>query len=1124
MKKTRKLLIALLSFVLLVSMSLGLVACGPTISVELSESTLTLKERSNAYQLTAVVKENDVAVSNPALTWASSDSAVVTVDDGLVAVVGLGSADITVTYNGKSATCAVTVEASTFAISLDQTTLALKDRSNPVQLNATAVIDGATQSNPALVWASSNQEVVTVVDGLVTVVGLGSADVTCTFEGQTATCAVTVTETVFGIALDQTSLALKTISAPVTLVASATIDGDADANADIVWASSNEAVVTVENGVVTVVGAGDAVITATYQGKTAECAVNVVVPVYAIALDQASLALKDYSAPVTLVASATIDGEADADAEIVWTSSNEAVVTVENGVVTVVGLGDAVITATWMGKEASCAVNVSEPVYAVELQNTELALTTVETFGTIGFIRATRDGEAYSVEGASVVWSVADDSIAVVVNGGVGVRKVGETVVTCSYVAEDGTVIATGTCAIVVEAEWVTVSTGEEFVSLIQSKPCSYIKLAADIVINNEYIQENATAGYTGSTVLVYAGDASKIVTGIIDGQGYTVVINANTTGRPNGVLFGRLDGSIINTNFVIRTNNWGAGNTERMGALVGILEGSIEDCTLTLKSTVFGQTTWTLRFAFVCSMGENAVVRNVVINASESTSFLAGVAHENDIAAGKIYYSETSIVENFAIIREQAWTDGMVASVPVGMTVSGLYLFNSIDDMVNGAPAYAYDATAGAMVATTEVIDFAEVFGYELAPAIVTVRSGSYDASTGEAVYTDVDQKIFTVVMADETKAEGLVSAIFNMDTMEIVEEVVADANVGTVQIFLYIVDAEQNEVVSPLFNYIAEKDGIISISEDGTITVLGEGTVNVYVIYYGTVIATLKVTAIPKYVTVSTAQELYDAIQENKAIKLANDITIYNEAAAGLIEGATAVSGFKVYLADTFSGVIDGQGYTLTVNATENGRPWGGIFVNLNGTIKNLNVVSLRSDWGDGTNLKIGIVTNLNGTLENCSFTIRYHRFSSGQAWNIVWSFVENVGSSAVIKNCVFNATEGDGVSNILTNVASGATIENVAFVLLLRNYYSLVNNFNLGGGNYKNVYFFSTVPNLVNGAASSAVDNGAIVDVTEVIDLAAIFGANIVNNEVSLTIVQQEKVTDITINVPTFAPIAE
>lgn len=78
-------------------------------SVTLSLSVLTLKE-GESYTLTAVVLPENA--DDKTVVWTTSDSQVATVSNGVVKAVKAGMAVITATAGEKSATCTVTVEAS----------------------------------------------------------------------------------------------------------------------------------------------------------------------------------------------------------------------------------------------------------------------------------------------------------------------------------------------------------------------------------------------------------------------------------------------------------------------------------------------------------------------------------------------------------------------------------------------------------------------------------------------------------------------------------------------------------------------------------------------------------------------------------------------------------------------------------------------------------------------------------------------------------------------------------------------------------------------------------------------------------------------------------------------------
>lgn len=83
---------------------------------------------------------------------------------------------------------------------------------------------------------------------------------------------------------------------------------------------------------------------------------TVTMPVSGVALDKTSAELQ---VGKTLTLTATVTPDNATDKAVAWTSSNDAVATVDaNGVVTAKAEGTATITATASGKTATCTVTV----------------------------------------------------------------------------------------------------------------------------------------------------------------------------------------------------------------------------------------------------------------------------------------------------------------------------------------------------------------------------------------------------------------------------------------------------------------------------------------------------------------------------------------------------------------------------------------------------------------------------------------------------------------------------------------------------------------------------------------------------------------------------------------------
>ena len=219
---------------------------------------------------------------------------------------------------------------------------------------------------------SSNTAVATVDEtGKITAVAPGTATIKIIVGGASASCKVTVTQAVTKITLNKTKLSL---DVPQTYQLTAAITPSDASNKTLNWTSSNPAAATVDaNGLVTAVGNGTAVIKAESTdgtGISASCTVTVIdpskIPVSGIALDKNTLsleAMEDYQL------TATVSPANAANKGLVWSSSNEAVATVDsNGKVTAVAKGTVTITAAaadGYGASASCTVTVTNNGYLV---------------------------------------------------------------------------------------------------------------------------------------------------------------------------------------------------------------------------------------------------------------------------------------------------------------------------------------------------------------------------------------------------------------------------------------------------------------------------------------------------------------------------------------------------------------------------------------------------------------------------------------------------------------------------------------------------------------------------------------------------------------------------------------
>ena len=396
-------------------------------SVSLSKESLEIKRGDTSEELVATVLPE--ATSDKSVTWSSEDESVATVENGVVTGVGAGTANIVATTkNGKTASCAVTVT----DVKLSKSSLSLKVGE---EVTLTAAVKPDTITTQTVKWKSDKENIATVDEnGKVKAVAAGTAKITVTADnnGETATCTVRVSKVgVTGITLNASSGSLKK-GERATLTA--TVAPSDATNKGVIWSTSNNKVATVANGVVTAVGQGTAVITATSADNAAAAATYnvtvtdaatggpaVKVPATSVKIKKPSSTTLNKGKTLTLVA---IMAPSNATDTLIWKTSNPKVATVVAGKVKAVNKGTATITVTTTsGKKASIKVTVKIPAKKVKLSKKKATLKVGKTLK----LKATKT-PANSTD--KLTWKTSNKKIATVKNGKVKAKKKGKVTIT----------------------------------------------------------------------------------------------------------------------------------------------------------------------------------------------------------------------------------------------------------------------------------------------------------------------------------------------------------------------------------------------------------------------------------------------------------------------------------------------------------------------------------------------------------------------------------------------------------------------------------------------------------------------------------------------------------------------
>lgn len=276
MRKLPSIIIAVLILLLFAACQQGPVTPPAVLEISLDKA-ITSVEVGHGFKLNATVLAD--AGVDKTVTWASNDESVATVDsEGNVVSLDTGAAIITATAGDKKATCLVFVVTGVIpveSVSIDRFLVNIF-MGNKVKLNAIVAPVDATYEK--VIWSSKDETIAKVNDkGEVTGLAPGKTTViTATVGDKSGSCVVVVLPQpipVTSITLGKESTA---VAKDCTAIIKATVEPENATYYKVIWESSDESIVAVNDGVVTGLKSGSATITAKAGDKTATCKVDVV--------------------------------------------------------------------------------------------------------------------------------------------------------------------------------------------------------------------------------------------------------------------------------------------------------------------------------------------------------------------------------------------------------------------------------------------------------------------------------------------------------------------------------------------------------------------------------------------------------------------------------------------------------------------------------------------------------------------------------------------------------------------------------------------------------------------------------------------------------------------------------
>ncbi len=511
----------------------------PVASVRVSPETGTLLVGQTLQLSATPVDSSGAPLAGRTTSWGSSAPAVASVSSaGVVSALAPGSATITATTEGRSGTARLTVSLVPVDAIIITPSAATTTIGRTVQLSArTLDAGGAELFGRSVTWSSDRTDIATVAsDGTMTAVAEGRAVITATAEGKSGRAIIDVTPfPVASLTMAPTTLALTVGSSQQLTATPRDPQGGALSGRVVTWLSGAPSVATVDqNGVVTAIGVGTALIIATCEGQRATATLTTSLALVAsVTVSPLAASLNPDSSVLFTSTARDANGNVLTGRGVRWTSSNSAVATVSvSGLVTGMTVGSARITATTDGITATGTVTVSlVPVARITLSPNPV--TVVE--GQLQAVTATvADSNGAPLVGRALVWASNNAAVATVSPTGI-VTAVAPGTATISASAPNAGVGGTtpsGSGSVVVSFAPVAA------VSIVPAAPTITVGTPAQLTATLTGAAPATTLSPTGRTLTWSVADpsiatiaATGVVTGIRPGI-TTVTLTAASPGQ----------------------------------------------------------------------------------------------------------------------------------------------------------------------------------------------------------------------------------------------------------------------------------------------------------------------------------------------------------------------------------------------------------------------------------------------------------------------------------------------------------------------------------------------------------------------------------------------------------------
>lgn len=533
----------------------SLVVSAATIAtIELAPAGASLaKGQALQFQATATLTDGTMLNVTLQATWSSTATAIATVNaQGMVTAVATGTSLIHATVGAVTGTRNLVVtDATVTGVAVTPSMMTSFVGGPLMQFKAMAALSDGSYADVTAqaTWLSSDVLIAAIdAQGKATPLAQGAAQVSATYQGvKSGYAAISVAPAVVSSVqvLPATASLAKGKSLSFKAIATLSDGSTSDLTSSVAWQSSNLNVATVTaGGLVYGLAAGEATITATFQGKVGDSVLTVSpATLQALAISAGSSLPLQVGATRQFAALGTYsDGTVlDVTLTSTWLSSDGAKLSISNavgskGLSTALAAGSVGVSAM-LGSTTSPAVQVVIQAKALVAIQVTPALSTVAINGTQAYVAMANFDDGSTLDVSTLAnWSSSDLTVATVSASGLakGLQGGKAALISAQYMAK------TGSASLVVSAATVaSIALNPAVASMAKGQ--SRVFQATATMTDGALIDVTSQATWTTTAPAIAQVNASGLLIGLGVGQTSVQAVYGAKTGAAQVTVTGAI-------------------------------------------------------------------------------------------------------------------------------------------------------------------------------------------------------------------------------------------------------------------------------------------------------------------------------------------------------------------------------------------------------------------------------------------------------------------------------------------------------------------------------------------------------------------------------------------------------